>query len=50
MLIDLDDPARFPYGELVAIATETLWEIVDVAASNAPRPSLLDRVRTGSVS
>ena len=43
ILVDLDDSARFPYGELIAEATEILGEIVDVAASNAGRPSLLDR-------
>lgn len=43
ILVDLDDPARFPYGELIAEATEILGQIVDIAASNARRPSLLDR-------
>jgi hypothetical protein len=47
--VDLDDPARFAYGELLAIGTEILWEIVDVVASNGRRPTLLDRAATDQV-
>lgn len=45
ILVDLDDPSRFPFGELVTVALEILSEIVYVAATNAPSPSLLARVR-----
>lgn len=49
ILVDLDDPARFPYGELIAEATEILGQIVDIAASNARRPSLLDRAGIATI-
>jgi hypothetical protein len=50
VLVDLDDPSQFAYGELIAVASEILEEIVDIAASNAPRPSLLQRAGAEQVS
>jgi predicted transcriptional regulator len=45
ILVDLDDPSRFPFGELVSVALEILSEIVYIAATNAPYPSLFERGR-----
>jgi hypothetical protein len=41
ILVDLDDPERFPVFELVTLALEIIAELAHVVASNAPYPSLV---------
>lgn len=40
ILVDLDDPERFPVFELVTLALEIITELAHVVASNAPYPSI----------
>lgn len=41
ILVDLDDPERFPMFELITAALEVIAELTHVVASNAPYPSLM---------